>query len=104
MSLVLEALRRQQTEDDQGTAVALALANQRQRRQRNWLIVLSAALFLNAALFAWLFRDREGVYAISMVCTHLGCIVKPSTAGFDCPCHASGCCSPSMSPCWPWRC
>lgn len=35
------------------------------------------------------FRDREGVYAISMVCTHLGCIVKPTTTGFDCPCHGS---------------
>jgi Rieske Fe-S protein len=35
------------------------------------------------------FRDPEGVYAISMVCTHLGCIVKPSASGFDCPCHGS---------------
>ena len=35
------------------------------------------------------FRDREGVYAISLVCTHLGCIVKPSATGFDCPCHGS---------------
>ena len=36
------------------------------------------------------FRDREGVFAISTVCTHLGCIVKTSTNGFDCPCHGSG--------------
>jgi len=36
------------------------------------------------------FRDAEGVYAISTVCTHLGCIVKTSAAGFDCPCHGSG--------------
>ena len=36
-----------------------------------------------------LFRDGEGVYAISTVCTHLGCIVKPSETGFDCPCHGS---------------
>ncbi len=36
------------------------------------------------------FRDGEGVYAISTVCTHLGCIVKASGAGFDCPCHGSG--------------
>jgi len=35
------------------------------------------------------FRDPDGVYAISMVCTHLGCIVKPSKTGFDCPCHGS---------------
>jgi cytochrome b6-f complex iron-sulfur subunit len=36
-----------------------------------------------------LFRDAEGVYAISIVCTHLGCIVKPSARGFECPCHGS---------------
>jgi cytochrome b6-f complex iron-sulfur subunit len=36
-----------------------------------------------------LFRDAGGAYAISTVCTHLGCIVKPSPSGFDCPCHGS---------------
>jgi cytochrome b6-f complex iron-sulfur subunit len=36
-----------------------------------------------------LFRDSEGVYAISIVCTHLGCIVKPTANGFECPCHGS---------------
>jgi cytochrome b6-f complex iron-sulfur subunit len=36
-----------------------------------------------------LFRDEEGVYAISLICTHLGCIVKPGTEGFECPCHGS---------------
>jgi len=36
-----------------------------------------------------LFRDAEGVYAISTVCTHLGCIVKSTTEGFECPCHGS---------------
>lgn len=36
------------------------------------------------------FRDAEGVYAISTVCTHLGCIVKTGKEGFDCPCHGSG--------------
>lgn len=35
------------------------------------------------------FRDDEGVYAISLVCTHLGCIVKAATEGFECPCHGS---------------
>jgi Rieske Fe-S protein len=34
-------------------------------------------------------RDAGGVYAVSRVCTHLGCIVQPSPAGFDCPCHGS---------------
>lgn len=36
-----------------------------------------------------LVRDAEGVYAVSRVCTHLGCIVQPSPTGFDCPCHGS---------------
>ena len=35
------------------------------------------------------FRDSEGVYAISTVCTHLGCIVRPTPEGFECPCHGS---------------
>jgi cytochrome b6-f complex iron-sulfur subunit len=37
-----------------------------------------------------LFRDSGGVYAISIVCTHLGCIIKPTATGFECPCHGSG--------------
>jgi nitrite reductase/ring-hydroxylating ferredoxin subunit len=36
-----------------------------------------------------LFRDAKGIYAVSLVCTHLGCIVKPAGDGFDCPCHGS---------------
>jgi len=35
------------------------------------------------------FQDAGGVYAISLVCTHLGCIVKPGPQGFECPCHGS---------------
>ena len=36
-----------------------------------------------------LFRDGEGVHAISTICTHLGCVVKPTPEGFECPCHGS---------------
>jgi len=36
-----------------------------------------------------LFRDAGGVYAISRVCTHLGCIVSAQPNGFHCPCHGS---------------
>ncbi len=36
-----------------------------------------------------LYKNEGGVYAISTVCTHLGCIVKPTDDGFDCPCHGS---------------
>jgi cytochrome b6-f complex iron-sulfur subunit len=37
----------------------------------------------------YVFRDAQGVYAISAVCTHLGCTVARSRAGFECPCHGS---------------
>lgn len=30
-----------------------------------------------------------GVYAVSLVCTHLGCVVKQGNDGFQCPCHGS---------------
>jgi nitrite reductase/ring-hydroxylating ferredoxin subunit len=36
-----------------------------------------------------LFRDAGGIYALSLICTHLGCIVNPAPGGFDCPCHGS---------------
>ncbi len=32
---------------------------------------------------------EEGISAVSLVCTHLGCIVKLAEDGFDCPCHGS---------------
>jgi cytochrome b6-f complex iron-sulfur subunit len=45
--------------------------------------------FVPAGRTTALFRDAEGVYAISIICTHLGCIVKPTANGFECPCHGS---------------
>ena len=45
--------------------------------------------FVPAGRSVALFRDGEGVHAISTVCTHLGCIVKPTASGFECPCHGS---------------
>jgi cytochrome b6-f complex iron-sulfur subunit len=35
------------------------------------------------------FRDSEGTWAVSTVCTHLGCIVRVNPDGFECPCHGS---------------
>lgn len=34
-------------------------------------------------------RTPQGVAAISLVCTHLGCIVSKDASGFGCPCHGS---------------
>jgi menaquinol-cytochrome c reductase iron-sulfur subunit len=37
-----------------------------------------------------LFSDVDGVWAVSTVCTHLGCIVDRTPNGqFECPCHGS---------------
>lgn len=38
-------------------------------------------------------RGRDGIHAISLVCTHLGCLVNPvkndPEIGYACPCHGS---------------
>jgi len=46
-------------------------------------------VFMPAGRKVALFRDAEGVYAVSTVCTHLGCLVKQAEGGFECPCHGS---------------
>jgi len=33
--------------------------------------------------------EARGIAAMSLVCTHLGCIVAPEAKGFGCPCHGS---------------
>ncbi|MFO7933255.1 MAG: Rieske 2Fe-2S domain-containing protein [Bacteroidales bacterium] len=37
----------------------------------------------------FVYRDHEGIRAVSAVCTHMGCILGKSTEGFSCPCHGS---------------
>jgi len=38
----------------------------------------------------FIFSDKEGLYAMSAICTHLGCIVAAQEGGgFFCPCHGS---------------
>jgi cytochrome b6-f complex iron-sulfur subunit len=40
----------------------------------------------------WIVRDDEKIYALSTVCTHLGCTPNwlANEAKFKCPCHGSG--------------
>ncbi len=45
--------------------------------------------FVPAGRSVAIFREADGIYAVSTVCTHLGCIVKREGAGFGCPCHGS---------------
>jgi len=40
-------------------------------------------------LKAWVLRDEAGLYALSAVCTHLGCTVGETEKTFECPCHGS---------------
>ncbi len=35
------------------------------------------------------FSTDEGISVMSLVCTHLGCLVQQTESGFDCPCHGS---------------
>ena len=37
----------------------------------------------------FVFSDDNGIFAISCVCTHLGCLVSETETGFQCPCHGS---------------
>ncbi len=37
----------------------------------------------------FIFSGDDGFYAISSICTHLGCIVYSTETGFQCPCHGS---------------
>jgi cytochrome b6-f complex iron-sulfur subunit len=45
--------------------------------------------FVPAGRSVAVFRDAQGTYAISTTCTHLGCVVKATGEGFECPCHGS---------------
>lgn len=37
----------------------------------------------------YVYRDHEGLKAVSAICTHLGCILEKGLDGFECPCHGS---------------
>lgn len=47
--------------------------------------------FKNSGRF-WIVREEERIAAVSIVCTHLGCIPSwlPNDRKFKCPCHGSG--------------
>ncbi len=38
---------------------------------------------------AILARDAQGLYAMTITCTHEGCDISPAGTFLDCPCHGS---------------
>ena len=44
--------------------------------------------FSSAKLYISVLEDG-GMLALSVICTHLGCIIRLDDSGFHCPCHAS---------------
>ena len=37
----------------------------------------------------FIMSGSDGLYVVSSICTHLGCNVRRTAAGFQCPCHGS---------------
>jgi cytochrome b6-f complex iron-sulfur subunit len=38
---------------------------------------------------AVLYREEDGFWALSLVCSHLGCTTEEDGSGYRCPCHGS---------------
>jgi cytochrome b6-f complex iron-sulfur subunit len=38
---------------------------------------------------ALIIHDAEGLRALSLTCSHLGCAIEERNFGFECPCHSS---------------
>jgi nitrite reductase/ring-hydroxylating ferredoxin subunit len=49
----------------------------------------AGAAFVPPGRSVAVFKDEQGLYAVSTICTHLGCVVKTTAEGFECPCHGS---------------
>jgi len=43
----------------------------------------------NSGKFYLSVLEDGGMLALSIKCTHLGCMIEANSNGFDCPCHAS---------------
>ena len=64
------------------------------RQKKTLLSVARAELPLQGALVyqearVALMREGDAVYALSLVCTHLGCTVNVTPTELICPCHGS---------------
>ena len=73
--------RQRQAEEQRGIAERRAAES----------VMLSSARF-KEKFGVWVVRNESGIYALSTVCTHLGCTPNwlSGEAKFKCPCHGSG--------------
>ena len=80
-----------------GLAAALSLdkyLTPRVRPKKTLISVARAELPVQGALVypearVALMRDGDAVYALNLVCTHLGCTVNVTPTQLICPCHGS---------------
>ena len=81
-----------------GTLAALSLLRQFVPRltlhQRRYKIGKGSQYPVNTFTYIadrkiFVYRDHEGIRAVSALCTHLGCVIEKSEDGFQCPCHGS---------------
>ena len=69
------------------TPPALRRRKVRARAPKADVPVEGALLFSQERLA--LLREGDTVYALDLVCTHLGCTVTVTGSGLSCPCHGS---------------
>lgn len=75
-------------------ALTLRFLLPRQQSRENTLSVAAAEIPLDGALVyresrVALVRDADGIVAVSLVCTHLGCTLTVTPDDLVCPCHGS---------------
>jgi Rieske Fe-S protein len=77
-----------------GGALVRFLTPRAANKQRILVRAASADVPVNGALIfrnerLALLRDEKGFYALSLICTHLGCTVTVTENRLSCPCHGS---------------
>ena len=78
--LIYDALKNKESEEDGKTLFNVGNSNSFEKGK---MYPFTAGKFYLSIL------DDGGMLAISIKCTHLGCMVRASKNGFECPCHAS---------------
>ena len=78
--LVYDALKANEGVDDKHKLFSVGQAT---NFEKNKMYPFTSGKFYLSVL------ENGGMLAISIKCTHLGCMVRTNKNGFECPCHAS---------------